>query len=133
MKERLSLTGATLWEPRIKWAPRAYTRVKLISTNSQRNIFWIISFKIMIYILCIVCARNFPWKFPIRRIFKVLINFQSCHPGGSYMFKINNRNNKTSVKYSRISIRRTHYKADMSIRPTVNLGTERFPGQTLIR
>ena len=35
--------------------------------------------------------------------------------------------------YSRISIRRTNHKADISIRRTVNLGTERFPGQTLIR
>ena len=35
--------------------------------------------------------------------------------------------------YSGISIRPTHHKADISIRQTVNLGTERFPGQTLIR
>ena len=35
--------------------------------------------------------------------------------------------------YSGISIRRTHHKVDISIRRTVNLGTERFPGQTLIR
>ena len=36
-------------------------------------------------------------------------------------------------KYSGISIRRTHHKADISIRRTVNLRTERFPGQTLMR
>ena len=36
--------------------------------------------------------------------------------------------------YRRISIRRTHHNADdISIRRTANLGTERFPGQTLIR
>ena len=35
--------------------------------------------------------------------------------------------------YSGIFIRRTHHKADISIRRTVNLGTQRFPGQTLIR
>ena len=40
---------------------------------------------------------------------------------------------KLLLKYSGISIRRTHHKADISIRRTVNLGTERFPGQTLIR
>ena len=36
-------------------------------------------------------------------------------------------------KYSGISIRRTHHKADISIRRRANLGTERFLGQTLIR
>ena len=35
--------------------------------------------------------------------------------------------------YSGIFMRRTHHKADISIRRTVNLGTERFPGQTLLR
>ena len=35
--------------------------------------------------------------------------------------------------YSGISIRRTHHKAEISIRRTVNLGTERFPGQAFIR
>ena len=39
----------------------------------------------------------------------------------------------TTVYYSQISIRRTQYKVDISIGRTVNLGTERFPGQTLIR
>ena len=35
--------------------------------------------------------------------------------------------------YSGISIRRTHHKADISLRRTVNIGTERFPGQSPIR
>ena len=34
--------------------------------------------------------------------------------------------------YSGISIRWTHHKVDISIRRTVNLGTEHFPGQTFI-
>ena len=34
--------------------------------------------------------------------------------------------------YSGISIRRTHHKADISLRRTVNFGTERFPGQSPI-
>ena len=34
--------------------------------------------------------------------------------------------------YSVISIKWTHHKADIPVRRTVTLGTERFPGQTLM-
>ena len=63
-------------------------------------------------------------------------NFPLLHHRSKYVqteYYVRTSNTVYFCKYSRISIRRTHYKADISIRRTVNFRTERFPGQTLIR
>ena len=60
--------------------------------------------------------------------------YKSSYPTPNIAHTISKKHLQNSrIVYSGISIRRTHHKADISIRRTVNLGTEHFPGQTLIR